>query len=135
MRSIALVAAIAAVATLALPAHADDSRGFTARRAHCAVALPHLPGLVCAPPAIRARQYDGRGVVQLLPNGHVVVRRSGSDLLLSVDGNRDETTRPLLRAGTTWRAAGFTCTNRAQAVVCSRAGHGFRLTAVSFRRF
>jgi hypothetical protein len=107
------------------------THGFAAHGAHCAVALPHLPGLVCAAAGVRSHQYDGRGVVRLLPSGRVVVMRSGSDVLLALDRNA----RRALARRSTWRAGGFTCTSGSLVLTCRRAGHGFRLSAAAFRRF
>ena len=107
------------------------SHGFAAHGVHCAVALPHLSGLVCASASVTSHQYDGRGVVRLLPSGRVVVMRSGSDVLLAVDENARHA---LMRRGT-WRADGFTCTSGSLVLTCRRTGHGFRLSATAFRRF
>jgi hypothetical protein len=107
------------------------SHGFAAHGVHCAVALPHLSGLVCAAAGVGSHQYDGRGVVRLLPSGRVVVMRSGSDVLLAVDARA----RRALSRRTTWRADGFACTSGSLVLTCRRAGHGFRLSATAFRRF
>ena len=125
-------ATVVLAATLALAPAAAAARpgGFHADGVRCAVGL-RLGGLVCASPAIRRWQYDGRGVVRVLPDGRVRVHRSGSDVLLAVD---DAASRPL-RVAATWRRDGYACASLAGGVVCARRGHGFFLSARVFRRF
>jgi hypothetical protein len=128
---------LAVTLVLAAPAAAAPTRGFSATggKVRCAIGLPQLPGLLCAATGIAHGQYDHRRIVRLLPSGRVSLMRSGSDLLLAIDGNRDDTPRPALTPGRTWRAAGFTCQNRAGSVTCRRAGHGFTVSATRSRRF
>jgi hypothetical protein len=135
MLRVTMIVALAAAVVGAAPAGATVSRGFTAVGAHCAAGVPHIQGLLCSSAAIEAHQYDGEGVVQLLPTGKVTVLRAGSDLLLSTHGNRDHTGRPPLRSGATWKASGFSCARAAGVVTCRRDGHGFSLSAHAFRRF
>jgi hypothetical protein len=107
------------------------SHGFAAHGVHCAVGLPHLSGLVCAAASVKAYTYDGRGVVELVASGRVVVLRSGNDVLLAVD----RAGRRALARGETWRAGRFACTNGPRSVMCRRGEHGFRLSAAAFIPF
>lgn len=135
----AIAASVVALVLIA-PVGASASpvaSGFSAAagKVRCAVGVPHQAGLICAATGVKQRQYDGRGVVRLLPNGTVSVVRSGSDLLLAIDGSRPGGARPALAPGHTWHAAGFSCANRAGTVTCRRSSHGFDISARSYRRF
>ena len=107
------------------------SHGFAAHGAHCAAGLPHLAGVVCAAASIKTYAYDGRGVVELLASGRVVVLRSGNDVLLSVD----RAARRALARGETWHAGRLVCTSGPRVVTCRRGEHGFRLSATVFSPF
>jgi hypothetical protein len=93
----------------------------------CATGLPHRIGLYCASPAITKWAYDGRGVVRLGPAGRGALVRSGSDLLLAIDGSATHTRRPLLGSGHTWSASGYRCHNDHGSLSCRRDAHGFTL--------
>src|SRR5262245_11956829 len=129
-------AAIMSTVLLALPGLARSSSGFKVAPAHatepprvvCAAKLPVVPsGLYCASPVISKGAYDGRGVVRLAPRGRAAIVRAGNDLLLAIDGNADNSARPLLASGKAWRASGYECNNRGNAITCRRGRHGFTI--------
>ena len=140
-RRFALIVAIAAAFTLVAAAFASTetsrSIGFSAEggKVRCAVRVPGSAGLLCAAGAVRTWQYDGRGIVRLSSSGRTSILRSGSDLLLAIDGNLDHTSRPTLAAGRTWRVAAYSCVLHVDTITCRDSGHGFSLTPTHLVRF
>lgn len=112
------------------PAAAAAPRGFHVNGVRCAVGL-QVSGLLCASPAVKRFQYDGRGIARLHPRFGAVVYVSGSDLLLAID-RAGKRALPTTRI---WRAAGYACARLGGGVACARGGHGFFLSTETFRRF
>lgn len=143
IRRVVALTTIASVGAALVPLAASGamkgsrSTGFSADAGEirCAVRLAEAPGLLCAAASVRASQYDHRGIIRLSSSGKTSILRSGSDLLLAIDGNRDHTARPRLVAGRPWQVAGYSCVLHARTVTCRRSGHGFSISPSRLSRF
>ena len=98
-------------------------------RVTCAVRLPRQGStLYCASPAIRQGAYDGRGVVRVAEDGTLRIVPAGSDLLRAIDGNADDTARPVLVPGARRQIAAAHCVGGPGHVACRLRGAQFTLS-------